>query len=165
MTTFVYSMQMRVEELEAVCHAANFESSLRRAMANTSPICSVSPSTDSNASSQSCLHSHATAARHQQSTSGFQNMNFRTGGSASDVSARMLLPFPSQDKHHRLCSGSMYRVMLCFVVKIHNAAGNVLYTSQRLQQTLKLGNVAHDSHCLQKLLQSTLGCTYRAVFL
>ena len=46
---------MRVEELEAACHAASFESSLRRAMAQTSPACSVSASTDSNASSQSYI--------------------------------------------------------------------------------------------------------------
>lgn len=47
---------MRVEELEAACHAASFESSLRRAMAQTSPACSVSASTDSNDSSQSYIH-------------------------------------------------------------------------------------------------------------
>lgn len=47
---------MRVEELEAACHAASFESSLRRAMAQTSPACSVSASTDSNRSSQSYIH-------------------------------------------------------------------------------------------------------------
>ena len=79
-------MQMRVEELEAVCHAASFESSLRRAMANTSPICSVSPSTDSNASSQSCLHDHASASRHQEAASSFfhgaADTHFRTAGIA-----------------------------------------------------------------------------------
>ena len=64
---------MRVEELEAACHAASFESSLRRAMAQASPACSVSASTDSNASSQSYLHaehdndipSAATSSYHQ----------------------------------------------------------------------------------------------------
>lgn len=70
---------MRVEELEAACHAASFESSLRRAMAQTSPACSVSASTDSNASSQSYMHaeqnnnipSAATSSYHQHGF-GFQ---------------------------------------------------------------------------------------------
>lgn len=64
---------MRVEELEAVCHAASFESSLRRAMAQTSPVCSVSASTDSNDSSQSFIPAdHGTDA----ATSSFQPSRF-----------------------------------------------------------------------------------------
>lgn len=63
---------MRVEELEAACHAASFESSLRRAMAQTSPACSVSATTDSNDSSHSYVHaddtfdSSAAASSYQQ---------------------------------------------------------------------------------------------------
>ena len=54
-------------------------------MANTSPICSVSPSTDSNASSQSCLHNHASADRQQQATSSFQQTTASRGFAAAGV--------------------------------------------------------------------------------
>jgi len=66
---------MRVEELEAVCHAASFESSLRRAMAHTSPVCSVSASNDS---SQSFIHADHDADQADAATSSFQAHNFGT---------------------------------------------------------------------------------------
>ena len=69
-------VQMRVEELEAVCHAASFESSLRRAMAHTSPVCSVSASTDSNDSSQSFIHADHDADQADAATSSFQAHSF-----------------------------------------------------------------------------------------
>ena len=69
-------VQMRVEELEAVCHAASFESSLRRAMAHTSPVCSVSASTDSNDSSQSFIHADHDADPADAATSSFQPHSF-----------------------------------------------------------------------------------------
>jgi len=71
-------VQMRVEELEAVCHAASFESSLRRAMAHTSPVCSVSASTDSNDSSQSFIRADHDADQADAATSSFQAQNFGT---------------------------------------------------------------------------------------
>ena len=68
---------MRVEELEAVCHAASFASSLRRAMAQNSPVCSVSASTDSNASSQSFIHTDAHDTRHADAaTSSYQHATY-----------------------------------------------------------------------------------------
>ncbi|DBB12970.1 TPA: hypothetical protein ACH3X3_005714 [Trebouxia sp. C0006] len=70
--------QMRVEELEAVCHAASFESSLRRAMAHTSPVCSVSASTDSNDSSQSFIRAEHDADQADAATSSFQAHSFGT---------------------------------------------------------------------------------------
>lgn len=63
---------MRVEELEAACHAASFESSLRRAMAQTSPACSVSATTDSNDSSQSYVH-----AKHDNCDPSAGNSNYQ----------------------------------------------------------------------------------------
>ncbi len=69
---------MRVEELEAVCHAASFESSLRRAMAHTSPVCSVSASTDSNDSSQSFIRAEHDADQADAATSSFQAHSFGT---------------------------------------------------------------------------------------
>ncbi len=69
---------MRVEELEAVCHAASFESSLRRAMAQTSPVCSVSASTDSNDSSQSFVHADHDARHADAASSSFQPGSFGT---------------------------------------------------------------------------------------
>ena len=72
---------MRVEELEAVCHAASFETSLRRAMAQTSPVCSVSASTDSNDSSQSFVHADHDESHANAATSSFQfGADFRASG-------------------------------------------------------------------------------------
>ena len=67
---------MRVEELEAACHAASFESSLRRAMAQTSPACSVSASMDSNASSQSYIHAEHDSDNLSAATSSFHQHSF-----------------------------------------------------------------------------------------
>ena len=66
-------MQMRVEELEAACHAASFETSLRRAMAQTSPVCSVSASTDS---SQSYIDADPGMHDPSAASSGFHQPNF-----------------------------------------------------------------------------------------
>lgn len=67
---------MRVEELEAACHAASFESSLRRAMAHTSPVCSVSASTDSNDSSQSYVHAGPNLHDPSAASSGYHQQDF-----------------------------------------------------------------------------------------
>ena len=76
---------MRVEELEAVCHAASFESSLRRAMAQTSPVCSVSASTDSNISSQSFVHTADQQANEAEAaTSSFQHAGYESDYHARD---------------------------------------------------------------------------------
>ena len=69
-------VQMRVEELEAACHAASFESSLRRAMAQTSPVCSVSASTDSNDSSQSYVHAGPNLHDPSAASSGYHQQGF-----------------------------------------------------------------------------------------
>lgn len=69
---------MRVEELEAACHAASFESSLRRAMAQTSPACSVSATTDSNDSSQSYVHAEHDSFEPSAAASSYQQHDFNS---------------------------------------------------------------------------------------